>query len=97
MLDTGLWTAQRNRPAELARVKERTPGPVPTFEDFRERLRTMGHNVDLMDLNELGRFAVRGAKEGRYVIGYNLDEAGTLLHARADAIAQAQLPPHHNL
>ena len=97
MLDTGLWTAQRNRPVELARVKERAPGPVPTFADFRERLAAMGHNVDLMDLNELGRFAVQGVKDGRYVIGYKLDEAGTLLHARADAIAQARLPPHHNI
>jgi NAD(P)-dependent dehydrogenase (short-subunit alcohol dehydrogenase family) len=97
MLDTGLWTAQRNRPAELARTKERAPGPVPTFADFRERLAAMGHNVDLMDLNELGRFAVQGVKDGRYVIGYNLDDAGALLHARADAIARGQLPPHHNL
>jgi hypothetical protein len=31
------------------------------------------------------------------VIGRNLDDAGALLHARADAIAQARLPPHHNL
>jgi NAD(P)-dependent dehydrogenase (short-subunit alcohol dehydrogenase family) len=97
MLDTGLWTAQRNRPAELARTKERAPGPVPTFADFRERLAAIGHNVDLMDLHELGRFAVGGVKDGRYVIGHNLDDAGSLLHARADAIAQAQLPPHHNL
>jgi len=97
MLDTGLWTAQRNRPPELARVKDRAPGPVPTFADFRERLAAMGHNVDLMDLNELGRFAVQGVKDGRFIIGYNLEESGKLLHARADAIAQAQLPPHHNL
>ncbi len=97
MLDTGLWTAQRNRPAELARVKDRAPGPVPTFADFRERLAAMGHNVDLMDLNELGRFVVQGVKDGCYVIGHNLDDAGALLHARADAIAQAQLPPHHNI
>jgi len=97
MLDTGLWTAQRNRPPELARVKDRAPGPVPTFADFRERLAAMGHNVDLMDLNELGRFAVQGVKDGRFIIGHNLEESGKLLHARADAIAQAQLPPHHNL
>ena len=42
---------------------------------------------------ELGRFAVQGVKEGRFVIGHNLDEAGRLLHARADAIAQGALPP----
>src|SRR6476661_10629886 len=35
LMDTGLWTAQRNRPPELARTKERAPGPVPTFQQFR--------------------------------------------------------------
>src|SRR4051812_36208721 len=31
LLETGLWTAQRNRPAELAREREHAPGPVVTF------------------------------------------------------------------
>ena len=97
LLDTGLWTAQRNRPPELARVHEHTPGTAPTFEEFRERLRAAGLNADLADLGELGRFAVAEVKRGRFIIGHNLDDAGTLLHARADAIAQGQLPPHHNL
>src|SRR6476469_1849169 len=38
LMDTGLWTAQRNRPPELARTKERATGPVPTFEPFRDHL-----------------------------------------------------------
>jgi NAD(P)-dependent dehydrogenase (short-subunit alcohol dehydrogenase family) len=97
LLDTGLWTAQRNRPAELAREWEHAPAPVPTFADFRERLRTLGMNADLADLNELGRFVVAGVKNGDYVIGRDLDRAGELLHARADAIGSAALPPHHNL
>ena len=54
-------------------------------------------NADLADIGELGRFVVSEVKRGSFVIGHNLDESGTLLHARADAIAQAQLPPHHNL
>ncbi len=97
LLDTGLWTAQRNRPSELAREKEHTPGPVVTFTQFRERLAGMGRNADLADLGELGRFVIAEVKAGKYVIGHDLDDAGTLLHARADAIAKAQLPPHHNL
>jgi NAD(P)-dependent dehydrogenase (short-subunit alcohol dehydrogenase family) len=96
LLDTGLWTADRNRPADLAREAEQTPGPVLTFAEFRERLAAMGRNVEVMDLLELGRFAVREVKRGTFVIGHNLDEAGALLHARADAIANGQLPPHHN-
>jgi len=97
LLDTGLWTAQRNRPPELEREREHTPGPVVTFAEFRERLAAMGKNADVADLGALGRFVVAQVKAGRYVIGHNLDEAGSLLHARADAIARGELPPHHNL
>ena len=97
LLDTGLWTAQRNRPAELAREREHTPGPVVTFADFRERLAAMGKNAEVADLGELGRFVVAQIKQGSYVIGRDLDQAATLLHARADAIAKGVLPPHHNL
>jgi NAD(P)-dependent dehydrogenase (short-subunit alcohol dehydrogenase family) len=97
LMDTGLWTAQRNRPTELARQKEHTPGPVLTFEQFRERLAAMGRNADVADLLELGRFVCAEVKKGSYVIGHDLDEAGVLLHARADAIAKGELPPHHDL
>ncbi len=97
LLDTGLWTAQRNRPPELARTRDRAPGPVVTFDDFRKRLAEMGHPAEVADLRELGRFVIAEVKRGSFVIGHNLDEAGALLHARADAIAQGLLPPHHNL
>jgi hypothetical protein len=54
-------------------------------------------STELADLNELGRFVVFEIKEGRFVIGHNLEDAGRLLHARADAIGKGVLPPHHNL
>jgi len=94
LLDTGLWTAQRNRPPDLAREKPRPPAPGTTFEEFRKQLAAAGHNAEVVDLLELGRFVVRGVKAGSFIIGHNLDEAGSLLHARADAIAKGELPPH---
>jgi len=94
LLDTGLWTAQRNRPPELAREKPRPPAPGTTFEEFRDHLRAIGKNAEVMDLLELGRFVVRGVKGGAFVIHWNLDEVGELLHARADAIGKGELPPH---
>ncbi len=97
LLDTGLWTAQRNRPAELARQEERAPGPVVTFKEFRERLAAAGKAADVVDLLELGRFVLAEIRRGRYVIGHDLEGAGELLHARADAISRGELPPHHNL
>jgi NAD(P)-dependent dehydrogenase (short-subunit alcohol dehydrogenase family) len=97
LLDTGLWTAQRNRPPALARQKEHTPGPVLTFSEFRERLAAAGKTVDVADLLELGRYVITEIKNGSYVIGRDLDGAAALLHARADAIGKGQLPPHHGL
>jgi NAD(P)-dependent dehydrogenase (short-subunit alcohol dehydrogenase family) len=97
LLETGLWSAQRNRPPQLQREREHAPGPVVTFDQFRERLGAAGMSTELADLNELGRFVVFEIKEGRFVIGHNLEDAGRLLHARADAIGKGVLPPHHNL
>jgi NAD(P)-dependent dehydrogenase (short-subunit alcohol dehydrogenase family) len=93
LLDTGLWTAQRNRPDELARVKERAPAPGTTFAEFKAQLEAAGRNVDVVDLLELGRFVLAGIKAGKFVISHDLDRAGKLLHARADAIAEGALPP----
>ena len=93
LLETGLWEAQRNRPAELARVRPRPPAPGTTFAEFKDALAAAGRPTDTVDLEELGRFAVQGVKDGRFVIGHSLDRAGALLHARADAIAKGELPP----
>jgi NAD(P)-dependent dehydrogenase (short-subunit alcohol dehydrogenase family) len=97
LMDTGLWTAARNRPTELARLRERGPGPVPTFEDFKKRLESLGHEVEVADLDEHGRFVVAEVQKGSFVIGHKLDEAAALLHARADSMARGELPPHHNI
>ena len=93
LLDTGLWTAQRNRPAELARITPRPPAPGATFAEFKSQLEASGRSADVMDLRELGRFVVRGVKAGTFIIGHGLDDAGALLHARADAVAKGELPP----
>ncbi len=94
LLDTGLWTAQRNRPEELARQKDRAPAPGTTFAEFKEQLAAAGRPVDVVDLLELGRFVVAGVKAEKFIIGHDLDRAGKLLHARADAIAEGNLPPN---
>jgi NAD(P)-dependent dehydrogenase (short-subunit alcohol dehydrogenase family) len=93
LLDTGLWTAQRNRPPELARQRPRPPEPGTTFEEFREQLRAAGRPVDVVDLLELGRFVLRQIKAEVFVIGHGLDKAGRLLHDRAEAVARGELPP----
>jgi len=93
LLDTGLWTAQRNRPPELARRTPRPPAPGTTFAEFKDMMEKAGREVSIVDVVELGRFVLQGVKDGRFVIGHDLDRAGELLHARADAIAKGELPP----
>jgi NAD(P)-dependent dehydrogenase (short-subunit alcohol dehydrogenase family) len=93
LLDTGLWTAQRNRPEALQRTRPRPPAPGTTFEEFKEQLEAAGRPAQIMDLRELGRFCVQGVKRGDFIIGYGLDEAASMLHRRADAIGAGQLPP----
>ena len=93
LLDTGLWTAQRNRPSDLARTKEREMTAQTTFAGYRDLLESMGRPADVMDTYELGRFAVEGIRAGHYIISFGLDDVSDLLHKRADAIARAELPP----
>lgn len=97
LMDTGLYTADRNRPAELARTGDGTGRRSMTFDELKVALERSGHDVPVADLAELGRFAVAGVKRGDYVIARDLDRTAELLHRRADAIADARLPPHHDL
>jgi NAD(P)-dependent dehydrogenase (short-subunit alcohol dehydrogenase family) len=93
LLETGLWSAQRNRPPALARTKPRPPAPGTTFEEFKAQLEAAGRPVEVMDLRALGRFCVEGVKRGDFIIGHGLDECADLLRQRADAIGAGSLPP----
>lgn len=98
MLDTGLFTATRNRPAELAREHQPESKRSMTFDELKSAVeKAKGEPVKVMDLDELAATYVAGVKDGRYIIGYDLDETAELLHRRADAIGKAELPPHHQM
>jgi len=92
LLDTGLWTADRNRPPGLARERPRPPAPKTTFADYKQALADAGRHVEVVDLDELGRFCVQGVKEERYIIGHDLDEVAAMLTRRADSIGRGELP-----
>jgi NAD(P)-dependent dehydrogenase (short-subunit alcohol dehydrogenase family) len=93
LLDTGLWTAARNRPAELERVHPRPPAPGTTFAEFRAQLESAGLPAQIVDLDWLGSTVLDHLDEGRYVLGPDSARFGPLLHARAEALAQGELPP----
>ncbi len=93
LLDTGLWTAARNRPPELERVRPRPPAPGTTFAEFKAQLEAAGLPATVVDLDRLGAKVLDDLDDGRYILGPDVDRFGNLLHARADAIAHGDLPP----
>ena len=96
LMDTGLYTASRNRPAELERTGEGTGRTSMTFDQLKERVaQATGKEPPVADLPELGRFAVAGAARRDFLIAKELGASAELLHRRADAVGQAQLPPPH--
>jgi NAD(P)-dependent dehydrogenase (short-subunit alcohol dehydrogenase family) len=98
LLDTGLYTAQRNRPAHLERVAGGTGRASMSFDELKTRVATAtGREPKVADLDELAAFACEGAARRDPVIARDLDVTAELLHRRADAIGAAVAPPLHQL
>ena len=98
LMNTGLFDAQRNRPEHLQRVGEGTGRRSLTFEELKQMIADMrGTEPEVADLDELGEFVLDGVAERRYIIARDLDATAELLHARADAIGRAEMPPSHDL
>lgn len=98
LMDTGLYTAARNRPDHLQRVGEGTGRESMSFEALRARVTAaLGKEAPVADVGQLGEFAVDGACSRRFIIAHDLDHTAELLHNRADAIGRGELPPHHRM
>lgn len=90
LLDTGIWTTDRNRPSELAR--EQPTAPVPSVEDFKVAAEKAGMQLEFQDLDELARYCLQGILDKRFVIMIRVEEAEATLSERARRIGRAALP-----
>lgn len=90
LLDTGIWTTDRNRPESLAR--EQPYDPVPTVQDFQEAAKAAGMELQFQDLDELARYCLQGILDKRFVIMIRVEEAEATLQERAARIGRAALP-----
>jgi len=97
LMNTGLFTSQRNRPKELERVRGGTGRKSMSFEEMKGLLEKAGRDVKVADLDEMGEFVVQAVRERRYIIGRDLEDTVDLLHRRADAISDFLCPPHHDM
>ncbi|HEX8804987.1 MAG TPA: SDR family NAD(P)-dependent oxidoreductase [Acidimicrobiales bacterium] len=85
LLDTGLWTSDRNRPPELARERPRST-PAMTVADLRAR------GVPVQPLDELADLVVDGIRDGRFVMFLDLDRHADTLRHRAERFAAGANP-----
>lgn len=98
LLDTGLYTAARNRPGHLRREGPGTGRAGMTFEELKARVAAAtGREPPVADLDELAEFVVDGVARRDFIIAKDLEATGELLHRRADAIGRGELPPQHRL
>lgn len=96
LLRTGLWTADRNRPPELARERPRST-PTMTIEMLEERARMAGHELPFQDLDELAQVALQGIRDDRFVIMIDVGSIGPTLRARAVRLEEGALPEAHRI
>ncbi|MDT3444224.1 MULTISPECIES: SDR family NAD(P)-dependent oxidoreductase [unclassified Pseudofrankia] len=98
LLATGLWTSDRNRPAELAREAPRAT-PALTIESLTEAAAKAGHELPLQPLDEVAADVLRGILAGEYVIMLGRDGAADTLRERAERFAAGLNPtsPGHTL
>lgn len=94
---TGLFTAQRNRPEHLQRVGEGTGRKSMTFDEMKALLERAGREVKEADLDAQGDFVVQQTLDRTYIITMDLRDTVDLLHRRADAIGNLEVPPHHGM
>ena len=90
VLDTGIWTTERNRPSDLAR--EKPSAPVPSIHDFAEAAAAAGHPLQFQDLDDLGQYLLDGVKEKRFLVMINIEDAERVLSDRAQRYGRAELP-----
>lgn len=91
LLDTGLWTADRNRPAELARERPRTTQPV-TVSQLVEMAAAKGRQLPVQPLDVLAGQVIDGITAGAYCIASDLAADAAKLHERATRIEAGQCP-----
>ena len=90
-LNTGLWSAERNRPAELAARRPRTP---QTFEGMKEAIAALGGTVSETPLDEVAATVVQGIREERFWILPESENTDATIRRRAASMLGRSNPDY---
>ena len=91
LLDTGLWTSDRNRPDDLARERPRDT-PALTVAQVREMSAKAGRDLPVQPLDEVAANVVDGIRTGRFVMILPSYDLRTPLAARLERLVDLQNP-----
>jgi NAD(P)-dependent dehydrogenase (short-subunit alcohol dehydrogenase family) len=91
LLDTGLWTAERNRPADLARERPRST-PAITVAQLVQLAASNGRQLPVQPLDVVAGQVVDGVRAGVYCITSDLAADAETLRRRADLVAAGGCP-----
>ena len=92
VLNTGIWTTARNRPADLARSQAAPQGSEVGFEEFMAMMKTVGMDMPVQDLDELARHALTAMKNDDFVIMIGRESMEETLKTRAEKLARGVCP-----
>lgn len=91
LLDTGLWTADRNRPAELARERPRTTPPT-TVSQLVKMAADKGRQLPVQPLSVVAGQVADGIRAGVYCIAADLAADAVTLRERAAQLESGRCP-----
>jgi len=90
---TGIWSSERNRPAELAQARPGT-GPRPTFEALKQQMQAAGMPFQETPLEQVADEVVRGIREERFWMLPTSERTDASIRARAQSMLDRSNPDY---
>ena len=90
---TGIWSSERNRPAELAQARP-GKGPRPSFEALRQQMLAAGLPFQETPLEAVADEVVRGIREERFWMLPASERTDASIRARAQSMLERSQPDY---
>jgi NAD(P)-dependent dehydrogenase (short-subunit alcohol dehydrogenase family) len=90
-LDTGLWSAERNRPADLPQSK---PRETQSMEGLKRFMADAGVPFEVTPLQEIAAFVVQGIHDKRFWLLPDSENSDQIIRARAESMIARRNPDY---
>jgi NAD(P)-dependent dehydrogenase (short-subunit alcohol dehydrogenase family) len=94
---TNLFSAERNRPEELARDPDAPEHPISSVEDMIEMMSSMGIEIETTEPDEVAVFCLSEIKKGNYWINPKNEKSEQAFKDRVESIINRSDLPNPNI